>query len=106
MEDNELIRELMVAALQTDHDVAAVASLRSAVCLVRDRRECIDLVITDANLGDGSAGDLIEVVDQERPETPTIVVSGQPQAQAIRAAAFVAKPFSRAELLAAVENSL
>jgi DNA-binding response OmpR family regulator len=88
--------------------VISASSLGAGLYAVR--AEPLSLVITDLRFPDGDGLDVVRAARASATPTPVIVVTGFPTREARRAAlgagatAFVAKPFSTAELSGLVQG--
>jgi two-component system, NtrC family, response regulator HydG len=75
-------------------------------------RERFDLVITDLRMPDGDGMDLVRLVREQAPDTEVMMITGyatiQGAVDAVKtgAAEYLAKPFTKDELYAAVSRSL
>lgn len=75
VEDDELVRETFVELLVTpERRIVAVADVAGA----REelRKNNVNLLITDLNLGDGSGHELAQEALQQNPRLPVIICSG------------------------------
>lgn len=113
VEDNDLIRDyLQICLADEGHEVLAFPDAAAALETVEAGRRP-DLIVTDFNLGDASRGDGVDfaaAVKVAAPESELLVISGNPQQaqEKVRHAGFgtfLAKPFTRAMLLAAVARA-
>ncbi|MBI5837064.1 MAG: sigma-54-dependent Fis family transcriptional regulator [Candidatus Eisenbacteria bacterium] len=92
------------------HSVAAADGTRRALELLS--RDPFDLVIADLRMPDGDGMDLVRHVRERLPDTEVMMITGyatiQGAVDAVKtgAAEYLAKPFTREELLAAVERAL
>lgn len=105
VEDNELVRELLQAALSLrGHEVLAAGSIHEAEDILA--RQAVDLVVTDLGLPDGSGWQLVERTRVQRPasELPILVLSGclpdERRLSEAGASGYLMKPVSNAELAA------
>lgn len=75
VEDDDDTRENMQDILSLDgYQIQSVSHCLPAIAAIED--QAFDAVIIDWRLPDGSGGDLIPVIQRERPDTPVIVVTG------------------------------
>jgi signal transduction histidine kinase len=105
IEDHAGIRAVCQRVLEREgHRVLAVASGGEGLELLRGRED-VGLVITDVRLGAGENGlAVMDVIRRERPKTPLLLMSGQPQGPMPADVAFLEKPFTPAGLVAAVRS--
>jgi len=111
VDDDINILELLQRHLQSwnFHTYKAV-SVKEAVQILRDTR--IDLLITDLKMPEIDGSELIKFVSEHYPKLPKLVVTGYPSVQdslkAIKSGVvdYLTKPFTKAELEAAVQKCL
>jgi CheY-like chemotaxis protein len=113
IEDSEPIRESTVRILSSaGHDVLAARSGAEGIRAWREHGA--DLVLTDARLTDVDGLQIIHEVRAAVPDLPVILMSGDPGSRALLrgnvpgagSVSFLAKPFRKAELVAAVAAAL
>jgi CheY-like chemotaxis protein/anti-sigma regulatory factor (Ser/Thr protein kinase) len=110
-EDEAIVRDLLRAVLvDAGFDVIAAADGEQALALAREAGE-IDLLLTDAVMPRMSGRELAEQLVVERPETRVVYMSGytdDPVLRRVRESGepFLQKPFSPAELVAALRERL
>lgn len=105
VEDDPLVAEVIAAALDDDYATSLVESSASALHLLSDGG--VDLVLLDCTLPDGIDHALIPALD--RMGLPVIFMSGDPQRMeglATQPRPFILKPFTLADLVAAVERAV
>jgi DNA-binding NtrC family response regulator len=111
VDDDIYILELLQRHLQSWHyHVYKAISVKEAVEILRNTQ--IDLLITDLKMPEIDGFELIQFVSENYPEIPKLVVTGFPSVQdslvAIKSgvADYLTKPFTKDELMAAVEKSI
>jgi DNA-binding response OmpR family regulator len=105
VEDDPLVSDVVVAALEDDYETSLVDT--SAAAVEGLRHGGIDLVLLDCTLPDGIDPELIPETD--RFGIPLVLMSGDPQRMegvATTARACVLKPFSLAGLLSVVQRAI
>ena len=111
LDDEPVVRELMVEILQTA-GYEAVGTGHAPDALTQIAEPHLGLIVSDIVMPGLSGFELLEAVRAQRPSLPVILVTGAgtqgnlSEALAQGAAGFVTKPFSHAELIAAVEKVL
>jgi CheY-like chemotaxis protein len=112
VEDQPILLELASSILELNgHTVTASASRAGAVEALRSR-EPFDLVLTDMNLPDGTADDLLPQLAETDPAPAVIVMSGYETdsfdlgTAGGRKVGLLQKPFAPADLAAAVDAAL
>jgi DNA-binding NtrC family response regulator len=102
VDDEPGVRELAAAALQMEgYLTLSACSAAEAAELARGRRERIDVLVTDVELGDGDGIDLAESIRANRPDIAILVISGDGtyQSRALgKRYAFLGKPFRATQL--------
>lgn len=109
VDDEPMIRRIVQLSLSGEGYTVAEAGNRAAAAeAVRTAEPPFDLVVLDLTLPDGDGRTLIPVVRGRSPGTRVLVVSGLGEAEAsnVGADGFLAKPFTRSLLLAAVGQAL
>jgi two-component system cell cycle sensor histidine kinase/response regulator CckA len=109
VEDEQSLRILVTRILQqSGYAVTAASQPDEARDMVRDRSARIDLLVTDVVMPEVSGTQLAAQLQAIRPDLPVLYTSGYvPNASDLPAgAAFLAKPFSGEQLLAAVASTL
>jgi two-component system response regulator AtoC len=112
VEDQPLILQLASRILELSGHTVTPSATRAAAVEALDSPESFDLVLTDMNLPDGTAGDLLPHLAETRPVPAVIVMSGyetegfELQATAGRPISLLQKPFAPADLSAAVDAAL
>jgi putative two-component system response regulator len=111
IDDEEAIRKLICTLLAgAGYEPVEAQSSRAALALVA--HDNLSLVVSDIRMPDLSGIELLEAVHAVRPSLPVVLISGFGTYEELRAAidrgahGFVSKPFSQAELLAAVEEAI
>jgi DNA-binding response OmpR family regulator len=105
VEDDPLVSDVVVAALEDDYETCLVDT--SAAAVESLRHGGIDLVLLDCTLPDGIDAKLIPETDLSG--IPLVLMSGDPQRMAgmsAAARACVLKPFSLAGLLSVVQQAI
>jgi CheY-like chemotaxis protein len=109
VDDEPLVREVASAMLEKKGCVTlSAANVAEALKLSRDRKERIDVLITDVDLGDGDGIDLARLIRADRPGIAILVISGNEENKRLARAkryAFLPKPFEAAQLLDFVHRS-
>jgi CheY-like chemotaxis protein len=112
VEDQPILLQLASSILELNgHSVTPSASRADAVEALASP-EPFDLVLTDMNLPDGTADDLLPQLAQTDPAPAVIVMSGYEtesfglQSAGGRPIGLLQKPFAPAELAAAVDAAL
>ena len=112
VEDHPVILQLASRILELSGHTVTPSATRAAAVEALDSPEPFDLVLTDMNLPDGTAGDLIPRLAETQPAPAVIVMSGYATDSFVLATAggrpigLLQKPFAPAELSAAVEAAL
>lgn len=111
VDDDIHILELLQRHLQScNYHVFRAISVKEAVEILRDTR--IDLLITDLKMPEIDGFELIQFVSENYPEIPKLIATGFPSVQgslaAIKAGVvdYLTKPFTKDELMLAVEKSI
>lgn len=110
VEDDELVRRLMVDALsRAGHRVRSASDAAGALAIARGQR--LDLLVTDVVLPRGSGATLARELQAQRPEMACLFATGyydHPELEEVpmRGARLLRKPFSPDELLDAVNALL
>lgn len=105
VEDDPLVAEVIAAALDDDYRTSVVDT--SAAALDALAGGGIDLVLLDCTLPDGIHPTLIPAADRLR--LPVVFMSGDPQRMeslTSQPRPFILKPFSLADLIAAVAREI
>jgi DNA-binding response OmpR family regulator len=105
VEDDPLVAEVIVAALDEDYTASIVET--SAAALDRLSGGGIDLMLLDCTLPDGIDRQLIPQSD--RIGVPVVFMSGDPQRMeglAAQPRPFILKPFTLGDLVAAVQRAI
>jgi len=109
VDDEPVIRRIVDFALSgAGYAVFEAEDAMHAVQAVRTAAPTFDLVLLDLTLSDGDGATIIPVIRRHSPGTRVLVVSGlgAMDAAEIGADGYLAKPFTKAALLDAVENAL
>jgi putative two-component system response regulator len=111
IDDEDVIRGLVMEILETaGHEITGAESAESALALLEDNE--FDLVVSDVIMPGLSGLELLEAVRTRRASLPVVLVTGAgtydtlSQALTRGAAGLVTKPFSHADLQAAVADAL
>jgi PAS domain S-box-containing protein len=104
--DNDAeVRSIMAAYLgDAGHRVYLAAGTSTALDIAATAP--VDLIIVDVFVADMAGGELIAEARRERPNLAILYVSGDTEAGFSKAAPILGKPFSAAQLLAAVDALL
>jgi len=113
-EDEPGVRRLVEAFLRgAGHDVLVAPDGAEALALAAARGGRVDLLLTDVVMPGMNGRELHQALCQARPGLPVLYMSGYPALPATlqdivdgERDAFIAKPFTRAQLLARVEEML
>jgi signal transduction histidine kinase/CheY-like chemotaxis protein len=111
-EDEDLVREMVVAALQQrGYTVIAVASGQEALDVIDQRGSELGVLLTDVVMPGIGGIELLERARQARPELPAIFMSGYTamtldHRQPPTDVAFLEKPFTLASLDEAIREAL
>jgi two-component system OmpR family response regulator len=109
VDDEPMIRRVVQLALCGEgHAVAEAENAAAAAEAVRAAGPPFDLVLLDLTLPDGDGRALIPLVRRHSPGTRVLVVSGlgESEASGVGGDGFLAKPFTKSSLLAAVGQAL
>jgi len=111
VDDDVQILELLHRHLQSwNYHTYKAISVREAVAILKDTP--IDLLITDLKMPKVDGFELIKFVSEHYPKLPKLIITGYPNVQdslaAIKSgvAAYLTKPFTKAELKSAIDKSL
>ncbi|WP_405296676.1 sigma-54-dependent transcriptional regulator [Algibacter sp. Ld11] len=111
VDDDVDILELLQRHLQSwNYHTYKAVSVKEAVTILRDTK--IDLLITDLKMPEIDGAELIKFVSEHYPKLPKLVVTGYPSVQdslkfiKSRVVDYLTKPFTRAELKAAINKSM
>ncbi|HWH06291.1 MAG TPA: response regulator [Gaiellaceae bacterium] len=112
VDDEQLVRDLTVQVLQrAGYTVVPVATAQGALELLKSER--FDLVVTDVVMPGLSGVELLNEIRDRRPDLPVLLITGgspdpdrTTSALDLGAAGIVYKPFSHADLTAAVSAAL
>ena len=110
VDDEQIVLDSITKHLRKeDYTLHCVLSARGA--LDKMRSEEIDIILTDLMMPDMDGLELMATVKADRPNLPVIMITGYAtintalQATQLGAFDYVAKPFSRRELLAVVKRA-
>lgn len=113
VEDEDLVRSAICGPLRRAGMVVLEArNGEEGLALFRERRDTLGAVITDLVMPRLPGGELVRIVREEAPMLPLVVMSGYRTDPALTdvlqkpLTSFLAKPFSPAQLHAAVEEAL
>jgi two-component system nitrogen regulation response regulator GlnG len=109
VEDEPSVQTLVEEALSANYDVHACALAEEGLAWLK--QATCDLIISDLVLPGLQGREFIPLAHWQTPETPIIVISGEPASGADRwsefgVVAYLLKPFDVAELVALVEQAL
>jgi two-component system cell cycle sensor histidine kinase/response regulator CckA len=104
VEDNPELRDLLGRFLvSAGYRVFSVGRPSEAEALWETHGESIDLLLADMVMPDKSGQDLARLLVAKRPSLRTLLISGYTPNRSVAEGAFLQKPFTRHELLAAVQ---
>src|SRR4051794_3954800 len=110
VDDDPKIRQILTTILQgAEYDAQGVGSAHEARAVLRDGG--VDLLLTDVRMAGQSGLELIRFALAEHTETATLLISGADDPEVARvgmeygAYGYLAKPFSRNEILISVMNA-
>ena len=111
VEDQPIILQLTSRILELNGHTVTPSATRAAAAEALDAPEPFDLVLTDMNLPDGTAGDLLPHLaasSRHRPDRHVRLRDGEPRPPDRRwtTVGLLQKPFAPADLSAAVEAAL
>lgn len=113
VEDEEPIRDLMLAALRrSGYRVLAAENGTDASALWEEERASIDLLLADILVPGLSGSDLALLFRSTRPDLKIIFMSGNPKeavfetAHLVKGSRFLLKPFPIAKLLTIVADQM
>ncbi len=111
VDDEQTVQYVLKSFLETDgHQVLTAANFDDAVTELK--REPADLVVTDVVLGKRTGLDILTLVKEEQPQTPVIVITGQPTVdtatRCVRAGAFdlLQKPLEHDNFIDATRRAI
>src|SRR5436190_10252818 len=112
-EDDADMRDLLQEVLEeAGHETVVAVNGRAALTTIQHQSEPLDLVITDVQMPNAKADEILRAVRQYRPEAPVIVITAfgsvEQAVELVKAGAFqyITKPFKTAELLDTVVQAL
>ena len=112
VDDEENMRRLLSAMLETSYDVEVAADGEAAMRLLREPHAHYDLLISDLNMPGIDGLMLIREAHRIDPALPAIVITGySSESSAIEAlnlgvAGYLTKPFATSQVLAAAAKAL
>ena len=109
VDDEPIIRRIAHLALTgAGYVVSEAGDAAAAAAAVRSSAAPFDLVLLDLTLPDGDGATVIPAIRRHAPGTRVLVVSGlgEMNPAEVGADAFLAKPFTKASLLIAVQFTL
>jgi DNA-binding NtrC family response regulator len=110
VEDNDAIRSLIIAILESGYDVLPAADSVEGIAVATEAAGTICMAVCDVNLAGGSGPALIERIAPLHPGMKTIFISGGPRSDEFdrsdRDVVFLQKPFRPSELRETVERLL
>jgi CheY-like chemotaxis protein len=113
VEDEDLVRSAICGPLRrAGMEVLEARNGEEGLAIFREHRDTLDAVITDLVMPRLPGGELVRIVREEAPDLPLVVMSGYRRDPALAdvlqqpTTSFLAKPFSPAQLHAAVEAAL
>ncbi|MCX7934634.1 MAG: response regulator [Planctomycetota bacterium] len=102
VDDNDLLRQMLVDMLTADYCVSCVASGREMFHLLKEEHD-YDLVIADISMPGGDGDEIMAKVHALGRNTPVLFMSG---VSGLDIEVDLPKPFSRDELIAAIRRAL
>ena len=111
VDDEADVRTVAIDMLRgSGYRVLEAADSRTALQLMEDSSEPVDLVLSDVVMPGDGGPELAEQIRERSPDTQVVFVSGyaeiDPGSPALRGATLLRKPLERSELLAEVEIAL
>ncbi|MEZ0230304.1 MAG: response regulator [Planctomycetota bacterium] len=110
VEDDENLRETLLAVLGDSFSVEGVPDVASALLALSSRH--YDLVVTDYEMPDGTGVQVLRTIKKSYPHIATILMTGRTDSREVRAinqsgeVMVLLKPVQPADLLAWVQNGL
>jgi len=111
VDDDEAVRTLFKDTLEdVNHSVVAAQSAVEAVSFVKERQ--FDLAFVDLKMPETDGAELLRQIKALRPDLPVTIITGYPDSELMARAlelgplGVIAKPFTAAEILNAVNNYL
>jgi DNA-binding response OmpR family regulator len=104
VDDEPDMLEIVAAFLSHEHRVLCATDVPGARAILAT--EACDLVITDIRMPGASGRALIDWLAARHPSVRVVVVSGFDRDESLEVSRWLAKPFRRAELRAAVQDAL
>src|SRR5436190_11930791 len=112
-EDDADMRDLLQEVLEeAGHETVVAVNGRAALTTIQHQSEPLDLVITDVQMPNAKADEILRAVRQYRPEAPVIVITAfgsvEQAVELVKAGAFqyITKPFDTGDLLQTVAMAL
>lgn len=112
VEDEASLRLVVTRMLELGgHEAIACASGEEALAIVEAGQPPFDVLLSDIVLGGIDGGTVAAEVGRRRPGTPVVFMSGHEAAEIVgvlpagAASGFLAKPYTREALVAAVEGA-
>ncbi len=112
LDDEEMVHEMVEAQLQSaGYCEYSFSSPVEALRFYEDHESDVALVIVDFTLGQATGSDVAERLLKVNPTLPVILITGRPQEsvppnEKSLFARIVAKPFTKSELLQAIDGVL
>lgn len=111
VDDSETLRSLTAMQLIAEgFEVKTTSSGVEAIAMIGQDPDAFDILLTDYAMPVMSGLDLIAAARRHRPEFPAVIITGYADVEAIRnrpdGVIIVAKPFTLASLLNALDSSL
>ena len=109
VDDESMIRRVVQLSLTgAGYTVAEAAGAVAAIGAVRVAEVPFDLILLEFTMPDGDGTAVIPMIRQHSPQTRILLVSGHGDMDAsnLGADGYLAKPFTKASLLAAVRRTL
>jgi DNA-binding response OmpR family regulator len=106
VEDDRMVREMIVLMLEDAFDIIPAGSVATALGhLLATNRPPIDVILLDCVLPDGKIAQVLVEADQR--SIPVILISGDLHQEALAGPArlFLAKPFSQEAILAVLDST-
>ncbi len=102
VDDNDMLRQMLVDMLTADYCVSCVASGREMFNLLKEDHD-YELVIADVSMPGGDGDEVAAKLRSLGRDTPVLFMSG---VSGLDLEVDLPKPFSRDELLAAIRRAL
>ena len=111
LDDHEVVRQGVAAALEAEADITVVGSASEAADAIAAVKECQpDVAILDVRLGDGNGIDVCREITSQFPDVRSLILTSFDSDRALvdaglaGAAGFVLKQIRSTELIGAIRN--